>query len=58
MVVILLVIIATVSAVFDGLALYWHHQDRKRMTRDEARLTEDEAKWLAKVVKDGRTNDS
>jgi flagellar biosynthesis protein FlhB len=58
MVVILLIIITAISAVFDGLALYWHNQDRKRMTRDEARLTADEAKWLAKGVKDGQTNDS
>ena len=50
MVVILLVIIATVSAVFDGLALYWHHQDRKRFNRDEARLDKDEVEWHGRTI--------
>jgi len=64
----LLLVLMVLSVLFDGIALMWHHQDRNRMTRDEARLTADERQLVEQALRlshdedeaiwHGRTNDS
>ncbi len=43
------------SLVFDGIALYWHRQERRARLADEARLDCDEARLDAdeKLLKRG-----